>query len=1172
MATTEKTISGLIESQLPDFINAKYEENAPSFRRFIELYYTWLEDEAQGNTVYHIMNSEKYRDIDETEDGFISYFKNELLPYFPERTELELVKILKGAKEFYQKKGTEKSIEWLFRVLFNKEALLTYPRENILRASDGKWQLPISIKVTDTPLIVQTATSTENLYVRQPTTYQQSHYTLGTEYTTTAEFDNTVKRNSVIFAFSSYKVWVVSATSAATLKANLENYLTSNISSTVSDVDGFEYQRLNDILISNADTSYGVNTKLFNVVEGFYNNSTIPENKQVLFSTKLTEKSLASIFSVSSSNVRIQFDGIKAYEVGNLEKYLVSSNTSYTYATTSASSILAVDAEDAPCYVFTFAKQDDNHLFSTDLSGSTIIANTYFNSDGFIFKSKLKYQSENVTSTFTTATPANIATISFSFKKKSKIPLKSLEKKLVIGETSKAQAVIEKVYDRVDEFSRLKYSELFLSNVQGEFINNEIIYVELDDTVFSERILGFVTDVSIDPNNRGLRYSIGDPAVIYGGNDTSVATAGFKYATAEVEEITKGIIKSLTLTDGGYGYRADPNTTVTVVRGDGDTTGTGATVKVGSVDTGNGITIPLSTDTIAPYVNNLLTANPFQRVTGAGTFNGFPNNALANLNSTLSSCFSYTNQTFYPISSLILLTEGTGYSKPPTLSYNTFYQVDGTTNLSISSLGYVAAVRIISGGTGYANGEIIRFNGTSSVANGYINVSPSGAITNVTLTSRGYGYTFSDTSRPTVTIATGSGVGASLKAYGFNDGAAATITVDEVGAIQKIKTTNVGFGYTSKPNVSLKVMDVYVGNLSFAFSTDQVLSVYQGPDIANATFTGIIDLGYASENNQAGSSNATIRVYDYNGTFNVARSLMITQTNEALSSLGNRVYGNGFAKANLVFIDGTVTYPGFFLNTDGFVSADKKLQDKNKYHNFSYVLESTKQLNEFNRTLFNIVHPIGSELIAHTRIDDVFDQRNIISYTNAISVSSNTAAINSGPEFFPNYYVAGANANLNLSSANTSKLIANGTTNFITLRVNTSTAGITSNDTIIINYDNPDRKIVRTVLNTPSSTILNISQPIIIFGYGYLSTNNSTYVTISENVESKIIANDRIRIFDKADYDVTGNDNHVYVRKVITVTNNLIELDSTVPISNTNLGYCIDPHLLNAKIKVIREI
>jgi hypothetical protein len=145
MSATEKTISALVSSQVPDFIRADH----PKFQRFVELYYQWLENNSAtgisntaGNTIYHAMNLDKYRDIDDTPDEFLRYFKDELLPYFPENPTLDIKKILKGAREYYSKKGSEESLKWLFKVLYNVDIEVNYPKEQILITSDGKWKKP----------------------------------------------------------------------------------------------------------------------------------------------------------------------------------------------------------------------------------------------------------------------------------------------------------------------------------------------------------------------------------------------------------------------------------------------------------------------------------------------------------------------------------------------------------------------------------------------------------------------------------------------------------------------------------------------------------------------------------------------------------------------------------------------------------------------------------------------------------------------------------------------------------------------------------------------------------------------------------------------------------------------------------------------------------------------
>jgi len=151
MAVTDKTISGLIESQLPDFINADH----PKFKKFLEYYYEWLENNSTtgisntaGNTLYHAMQIDNYRDIDQTPEEFIKYLKDELAPYFAENSSLDMRKIIKSAREFYSKKGSDESVRWLFKVLFNEDIELNYPKEQILIASDGKWIKPRAFRIT----------------------------------------------------------------------------------------------------------------------------------------------------------------------------------------------------------------------------------------------------------------------------------------------------------------------------------------------------------------------------------------------------------------------------------------------------------------------------------------------------------------------------------------------------------------------------------------------------------------------------------------------------------------------------------------------------------------------------------------------------------------------------------------------------------------------------------------------------------------------------------------------------------------------------------------------------------------------------------------------------------------------------------------------------------------
>ena len=52
---------------------------------------------------------------------------------------LDKRKLIKNIKSVYRAKGTQRGHEVFFRFLFNEDSETLYPRENILRVSDGKF-------------------------------------------------------------------------------------------------------------------------------------------------------------------------------------------------------------------------------------------------------------------------------------------------------------------------------------------------------------------------------------------------------------------------------------------------------------------------------------------------------------------------------------------------------------------------------------------------------------------------------------------------------------------------------------------------------------------------------------------------------------------------------------------------------------------------------------------------------------------------------------------------------------------------------------------------------------------------------------------------------------------------------------------------------------------------
>jgi hypothetical protein len=93
------------------------------------------------NPVNNIQDLLNFRDPDKVVSNFLTKFRNEFLNTLPENlsTGIDKRNLIKNIKSVYRAKGTNRGHELFFRLLFGLESETIYPRENILRASDGKW-------------------------------------------------------------------------------------------------------------------------------------------------------------------------------------------------------------------------------------------------------------------------------------------------------------------------------------------------------------------------------------------------------------------------------------------------------------------------------------------------------------------------------------------------------------------------------------------------------------------------------------------------------------------------------------------------------------------------------------------------------------------------------------------------------------------------------------------------------------------------------------------------------------------------------------------------------------------------------------------------------------------------------------------------------------------------
>ena len=120
----------------------------------------------RANPVQNIQQLLDYADVDKTIQGFLTKFRNSFLTSIPDTLHSSINKrnLIKNIKSLYQSKGTKRASEIFFKLLFNEPAEIRYPKDNILRVSDGKWDTKKVIRCTEvgtsdaTNLIGQTIT------------------------------------------------------------------------------------------------------------------------------------------------------------------------------------------------------------------------------------------------------------------------------------------------------------------------------------------------------------------------------------------------------------------------------------------------------------------------------------------------------------------------------------------------------------------------------------------------------------------------------------------------------------------------------------------------------------------------------------------------------------------------------------------------------------------------------------------------------------------------------------------------------------------------------------------------------------------------------------------------------------------------------------------------------
>ena len=98
----------------------------------------------------HPQRLQDYDDVDQTLDEFVEEFAQQFLSQLPGSTLADKRRLIKRIKDFNRARGTEKSYELLFRILYDTEVEFYYPKVDLFRTSDNYWYIERVIRLPAT--------------------------------------------------------------------------------------------------------------------------------------------------------------------------------------------------------------------------------------------------------------------------------------------------------------------------------------------------------------------------------------------------------------------------------------------------------------------------------------------------------------------------------------------------------------------------------------------------------------------------------------------------------------------------------------------------------------------------------------------------------------------------------------------------------------------------------------------------------------------------------------------------------------------------------------------------------------------------------------------------------------------------------------------------------------
>ena len=628
------------------------------------------------------------------------------------------------------------------------------------------------------------------------------------------------------------------------------------------------------------------------------------------------------------------------------------------------------------------------------------------------------------------------------------------------GETSGATAISENAEEII--VGLLNVNEIFISNIskevsfiQGENVTGKYFYEGTNYLTLYFKSLSVLKEINIVSG--GASYNIGDVVPIVGGSPEAPASA-------IINEVYSALISRILVVSGGAGFKSGGDVVITT------TPNTGLTMAIGTVNSTGSIhpnTINVNSDIISLYEGKTISISDY----------GFPATVIPtgeNSATRIVDALSYASVTgLGPISNVVILSSTFEFSSLPTLnavgptvafSSSNTSGGSATGNTSIVTLGILGKINVANGGSNYTVGDELNFQ-TPSGGSGWgayarvsgLHSSNNGIKTIQFAPSRLLGRANVTASGVTI-VGTGTSFDTELR---IGDKIEISNQTRFINAISSATSANVNVQWTATTsNASIGIYDrTYIGG--------ELYAQHLLPTITVTSATGNNSILISEAIYGDGESLLADAEFDPGQI----RSILLTNPGsqyETIPTINLTGLGNGLANAVATLLSSQFTYEGKFITTDGLLSSDRRIQDRDYYQNYSYVIQSQTDFNKYSQVLKDLIHPSGTRMFAEYMIQKtVSPQRETSAKTGQVSRETTlTGTVNV------------ANASIVVTGTGTLFNVAN------------TNGTITIGCSVLVNNE------IRTVNNIISNTSLTVTSP---FTY---TSNGNTIVTIVTVVEA----------------------------------------------------------------------